>query len=226
MKAMFPSQRVLLAAALLLAGVQVSLADNFIYGISTPGGQFSFVVTNIPAGTTYPNVNPTLILTAGATYRFDIHTTAFTHPVVIATNLSAFPPVTAGYVGASAQPQDSQPIAVTIPPTNYTTPLFYVCNVHGSFISGRIDILPPPPPNEILSTTVTTTNVMLVSTGVSNTWVLVPEFSSNLLSGAWSPVTGFANTFDNGTNVTTFGRLDAICGPNVFLRIRQSPPQP
>jgi hypothetical protein len=73
---------------------------------------------------------------------------------------------------------------------------------------------------------VTTNTVALVSTGTENTWVLVPEYSSNLLSSAWAPVPNFANTFANGTNVTTFPRLDPICGPNVFLRVRQSPPTP
>ena len=102
-------------AALAILCANTSRADNTIYGISTPGGQFAFTVDNIPAGTTYPTFNPTLILTAGATYQFNIQTTAFFHPVVIATNRFAFPPVSAGYSGASAQPQDSLPISVTIP---------------------------------------------------------------------------------------------------------------
>jgi hypothetical protein len=40
----------------------------------------------------------------------------------------------------------------------------------------------------------------------------------------WASVPGFTNTFANGTNVTTFDRLDPICGPNVFLRVSQQPP--
>src|SRR5262245_29255604 len=145
MKAMFACQKVLLTTAALLLSIAPAIrADNFVYGISTPNAQFFFTVDNIPAGTTYPNANPNLILTAGATYRFLIATTPNFHPVVIVTNRFSFPPVAAVYSGATPTPQDSNPITITIPPTNYTTPLFYICNVHGSSISGQIDILPPP----------------------------------------------------------------------------------
>jgi hypothetical protein len=69
-----------------------------------------------------------------------------------------------------------------------------------------------------------TTNIVLLSTGETNTWLLVPEFSSNLVSGVWAPVASYTNLFVNGTNTTKFNRLDPICGPNVFLRIRQRSP--
>ena len=52
----------------------------------------------------------------------------------------------------------------------------------------------------------------------------VPQFSSNLLYGSWAAVLNYTNTFADATNVTTFDRLDPICGPNVFLRISQQPP--
>ena len=35
---------------------------------------------------------------------------------------------------------------------------------------------------------------------------------------------GFTNVFANNTNTTRFNRLDPICGRNIFLRVRQSPP--
>ena len=63
--------------------------------------------------------------------------------------------------------------------------------------------------------------VVMTSTGTETTWLLVPEFSSNLVSGAWASVPTYTNTFANGTNTTIFPRLDPICGPNVFLRLRQ-----
>jgi hypothetical protein len=227
MKSMYSFSRAMFTAALIMSAAPLSHADNFIYGISTPGAQFAWTVDNIPAGTTYPNLNPTLILTAGATYRFAVNTTAFFHPVAIVTNTGGFPPVTMAYTGASPQAVFDQPITITIPETNYITPLYYICNVHGAALLGEIDIVPPPPPNTILSTALTTTNtVVMVSSGVDNTWVIVPEFSSNLLSKVWTPVDDYSNTYANGTNVTTFTRLDAICGPNVFLRLRQSPPTP
>ncbi len=199
-------------------------AQNPIYGYATPGGQFAYVVTNIPANAVYPSNNPVLNLTAGATYQLIIGVAAL-HPVVIVTNSSGTflnPPVNFAYSGGSPQNISDGTIILTIPATNYPTTLYYQCNVHDFF--GVINVLPPPPPNEIVSVSVTT-NVVLVSTGVTNTWLFVPEFSSNLLSGAWTPVPAYANVFADGTNVTTFDRLEPICGPNVFLRVRQSPPE-
>jgi len=211
------------AIALAIATAGIGRAQNAIYGYSTPGGQFAFDVTNIPVNTVYPTTEPTLNLTAGATYRFIIGTTAFEHPVVVATNNTASPPVGSAYSDASPQVITSGAITVTLPATNYPTTLYYRCNNH--LFGGVINVLPPPPPNEIVSVSVTT-NVMLVSTGTTNTWVLVPEFNSNLVNGVWATVPGYTNVFADGTNTTTFGRLDAIAGPDVFLRIRQSPPSP
>ena len=194
-------------------------AQNPIYGISTPVGS-SFTVTNIPANTIFPGSNPTLNLTAGATYRLIIGT-ASVHPVVVATNNTASPPVSSAFASASPQVISSGTVTLTIPASNYPATLFYRCNIHG--FNGQINILPPPPANKIVSVAVTT-NIVLVSTGVTNTWVFTPEFSSNLVSGAWTTVPGFTNTFANNTNTTRFSRLDPICGPNIFLRVRQSPP--
>ena len=199
---------------------QIQASNNILLGVSTPGGQFSFDVTNVPAGSLYPGSNPTLFLTAGASYRLIIGTSSF-HPVVITTNATASPPVNSAYSGAAPQNVNNSAITLALPATNYPPVLYYRCNIHGFF--GQINILPPPSPGQIVSLAVTT-NVVLVSTGTSNTWVFVPEYSSNLLSQAWSAVPGYTNYFSNGTNTTLFDRLDPICGADVFLRLRQSPP--
>jgi hypothetical protein len=217
------SFRYLLAIALSLTIMDVVHAQNPIYGVATPGGQFAYTVTNIPANTVYPANNPLLNLTAGATYHLIIGVASL-HPVVIATNNTGGflnPPINFAYSSASPQSVISGSITITLPATNYPTTLYYQCNVHDFF--GVINVLPPPPPNQITSLSVTT-NVILVSTGVTNTWVFVPEFSSNLLSGVWSPVPAYTNSFADGTNVTAFDRLEPICGPNVFLRVSLSPP--
>ena len=140
------------------------------------------------------------------------------HPVVIA-NSPAFNGADR-YTNAGPQNISSGAIKVVIPSNGFPTVLYYVCSVHGFF--GRIDIIggPMPPPNQILSLNVGA-NVVMTSTGTNTTWRLVPEFSSNLVSGLWAPVPNFVNTFANGKNTTTFSRLDPICGPNVFLRVRQ-----
>jgi hypothetical protein len=200
---------------------QIQASNNILYGISAPG--FFFNVTNVPANTVYSGSNPTLNLTAGATYRLIIGTASI-HPVVIATNSSGSgvnPPLNFAYSGASPQAVSFSTITVTIPASNYPPVLYYQCNIHDFF--GQINILPPPDSNKIVSLTVTT-NIVLVSTGTTNTWVFVPEFNSNLLSQTWATVPGYTNTFANGTNTTRFARLDPICGPNVYLRLRQSPP--
>ena len=67
----------------------------------------------------------------------------------------------------------------------------------------------------------TSSNVTLKSTG-TNGWTGIPEFSSNLLSTSWSVVPNYTNTFANGTNTTVFNRLEAICGSNVFLRVKNT----
>jgi hypothetical protein len=211
-----------IAPALAFAGL--ARAQNPIYGVATPGGQFAYEVTNIPANTVYPGNNPVLYLSAGATYNLIIGVDTF-HPVVIATNNTGNflnPPINFAYSGASTQAIFSGSITIALPATNYPPTLYYQCNIHDFF--GVINVLPPPSPALINSISVTT-NVILVSTGVTNTWMFVPEFNSNLVSDTWATVPGYTNYFVNGTNVTTvFSRLEPICGPNVFLRVTLWPP--
>ncbi len=162
--------------------------------------------------------SPTIQLVAGVTNILIINTASF-HPVVITTA----PATTPQYSGATPQAVNNQNITVTTPTSGFPTTLYYVCNVHG--FKGTINLTAPagpPPPNTILKVIVGT-NVVMVSTGTNTTFTFIPEFSSNLVSGAWTPVPSFTNTFLNGTNTTKFNRLDPICGPNVFLRIRQQP---
>jgi hypothetical protein len=100
--------------------------------------------------------------------------------------------------------------------------LYYMCSLHGFFgeIHFTVPPSPVPPKNTILMVRIGT-NIVMTSTGTNTSWLVVPEFSSNVISGTWATVPQFTNTFANGTNTTVFDRLDPICGPNVFLRIRQ-----
>jgi hypothetical protein len=82
---------------------------------------------------------------------------------------------------------------------------------------------PTPPSGEIVLITLSPNTVTMKSIG-SSSWRAVPEFTSNLTLKVWSPVPSFTNVFANGTNTTTFSRLDAICGSNVFLRIHSKFP--
>ena len=139
-----------------------------------------------------PN-NPTIQLYAGVTNILDIQTYP-DHPVIIITD--QFDGST-WYPGANPQSVNDQPIALTTPSSGFPSVLYYMCSVHGFY--GEIDFSPPPGPVP----------------------PAIPEFSSNLVQGAWATVPGYNNSYANGTNTTVFNRLDPICGPNVFLRIRQ-----
>lgn len=181
--------------------------------ITTPFDSYAYSVDGGPPE------NPTIVLYAGVTNILDIQTYA-DHPVVITTS----PDPNAWYSGASPEDVNAQPMALSTPTSGFPTVLYYVCSVHGFY--GQIHLNPPPgpapPPNTILSIRVGT-NIVMTSTGTNTTWFLVPEFNSNLLHAPWTPVPAYTNRFANGTNTTVFNRLDPICGPNVFLRIRQQP---
>ena len=190
---------------------------NFIYSVNNlpPTGAPGFYVQN----------SPTLTVTAGNTYTFTMMAASI-HPMVVGTNFSdgSVSPSTYEYSGASPQIVFSGTITLTIPATNFPSKLYYQCNNHGFY--GIINVTPPtgaPPRNIIISIVVGSTNVVVTSTGTNSTYTLVPQFNSNLVNGVWQSVPNYTNTFSNGTNVTSFGRLDAICGPNVFLRVSQQP---
>ena len=202
----------LISLLCLFAGAPVCRASFHTNTITTPGGVSAFSVDGSAAN------NPTIQLVAGVTNILVINT-AGNHPVVITTAPATAPQ----YSGASPQAISSGSIKVTTPTSGFPTTLYYVCNFHG--FKGTINLTAPagpPSPNTILKVVVGT-NVVMTSTGTNTTYTFIPEFSSNLVSGAWTPVPNFTNTFLNGTNTTKFNRLDPICGPNVFLRIRQQP---
>ena len=152
---------------------------------------------------------------AGKTNILDIQTFA-DHPVeIIAADTFGF------YDGANPQVVNDQPITLTTPSSGFPTTLYYACAIHGFYGEIHFSSLgSAPPPNTILEIRVGT-NIVMTSTGTNTPWLLIPEFSSNLVNGTWAPVSSYTNSFANGTHTTVFDRLDPICGPNVFLRIRQ-----
>lgn len=162
---------------------------------------------------------PTFTLTAGVTNILRINTSSI-HPVIITTNRNTS--MTSYFNGAAPENINSGNIALRIPATGFPSTLYYICSVHG--FSGQINVSAPvspvPPRNQILSVRIGT-NIVMTSTGTNTSWTLIPEFSSNLVGGVWAAVPTYTNTFANGTNTTTFNRLDPICGPNVYLRVRQ-----
>jgi hypothetical protein len=214
-----------MATALWSASMGISHAQVTVspanFTVTTPGNEFEFVVNGTSSGQEAQdaNVDDSLNFTinAGATYLLSMNTAA-EHPVDICTNSTTG----SHYIGASAQAVSSGTVTLTIPATNYPTTLYYICSIHTFY--GIITVAPPqqPPAATILHTSVTT-NIVLTFSGGTNTVQLIPQFSSNLMSGSWLPVPKYTNTFSGtGTNTTSFERLDAICGPDVFLRISQA----
>jgi hypothetical protein len=201
------------------------------YSVTTPpttakpsGFQFDVNGTTSSQAPADANVDNSLnfSLNAGATYIFSMNT-ANAHPVDICTAPTAIAvDPTVAYSGASAQTVNVGTVTVTIPATNYPTTLYYICDNHQFY--GIITVNPPqpPPPATIIGTSVTT-NIVLTFSGGTNTIQMIPQFSSNLVNGVWLPVPSYTNTYSgNGTNTTSFSRLDPICGPDVFLRISQA----
>jgi hypothetical protein len=198
-----------LIVSLYLFGAAFCRAQYHTNTITTPNDVLSFSVDGSPA------TNPVIELQAGVTNILDVQTYP-DHPVVIVT-ADTFQ----YYSGANPQYVTNQPITLTTPSSGFPTNLYYVCAIHGFFGSIHISApAGPPPPNTILEIRVGT-NVVMTSTGTSTTWLFVPEFSSNLTSGSWATIPSFTNSFADGTNTTIFDRLDPICGPNVFVRVRQ-----
>lgn len=226
MKSLFANEMTrLLMITFLSASVGIARAQITVsppnYTVTTPGSEFAFVVNGSSSGQSAQdgNVDDSLnfTLNAGAAYILSMNT-ASEHPVDICTN----PTTSSHYSGASAQSVSSGTVTLTIPATNYPTKLYYICNIHTFY--GVITVAPPqPPPAATILGASVTTNIVLTFSGGTNTIQLIPQFSSNLVTGAWQPVPNYTNTFSgNGTNTTSFERLDAICGPNVFLRISQA----
>lgn len=226
----------IIALGVALTGIsqaQVTISPpNYLVTIAGPlTSQYKFDVNGQDSGLPgqFANVNDSFnfSLNAGATYIFTMNTTAI-HPVDICTSPSTA--LAVRYSGASAQGVSSGTVMLTIPATNYPTTLYYICQNHQFY--GIITVNPPqpPPPTTITKTSLTTNNIVLTFTGGTNTIAMVPQFSSNLVTGAWLPVPGYTNRFGSnanstftGTNTISFNRLDAICGPNVFLRVSQAP---
>jgi hypothetical protein len=197
---------------LLILSFSISTATRAAdFNVTAPANDFFYTINNQAP-------DPTLTLTRGQTYTFQVNTDS-SHPFAITTDF--FPVNTPP--GVSNNDIFSGTITYVVPMDAPDT-LFYVCSLH--FFGGMINIvdpLPPPAPNvKIISVSLTSSNVTLISTG-TNGWTGIPEFSSNLFLNNWTVVPGYSNTFVNGTNTALFDRLEAICGPNVFLRVRNTP---
>jgi hypothetical protein len=150
------------------------------------------------------------------TYTFAIDT-AFDHPFQIVSDLGGTP-----YDDGVINNNISNGTLFFTVPSDAPDMLYYLCSIHlfGGFIE-IVDPPEPPPLVRILRIDVGASDVVMTSLGTNgNGWLVIPEFSSNLLVSNWAIIPSFTNVFANGTNTTRFNRLDPICGPNVFLRMK------
>ena len=168
------------------------------FRVTTPGGQYFFVING--------QTNPALTLIRGKTYTFAVTNSSF-HPFQILST------------GAANNNTYQGVVTYTVPlaASNYT----YRCSVH-TYIVGSIQTVSPPPPPpapiRIVNFSVST-NLTLVSTG-TNTWNVMPEYSTNLATTNWYGLTVQTNRYVSGTNETICGR------PNTdpfYIRIRSQP---
>lgn len=188
---------------------QPAAAQTPLTNAVTASGLTAYIIGGQP--------NPTLTLQRGVTYVFQVNATF--HPFYIKTNatITASDQWTEGVTGQGVQ-VGTLTFAV---PADAPDQLFYHCGNHVPMggILNIIGVPPSPPSVRIVYISVSDTMVTLRSTGAAN-WSAIPEYRSNLTSSAWTAVPNYTNTFADGTNTTTFDRLDAICGPDALLRVR------
>ena len=174
--------------------------------------------SSLSAYTVNGQLNPSFTLMRGVTYVFQVN--ASIHPFYIKTVFTNGLGVDAYTSGVTGSGTTGGNLIFTVP-MNAPDVLYYHCGNHfpmGAVLS-IVNPPLPPPAVKIVFVSISDTGVMMQSVGASN-WTAIPEYNSNLTLNAWTTVPNFTNTFLNGTNTTTFDRLDPICGPNVFLRMR------
>ena len=102
--------------------------------------------------------------------------------------------------------------------------LFYQCGNHSS-MNGLLSIVTPPSPPTVKIVFINVADFITVKSTGTNGWSAVPEFRCGLDNTTWTAVANFTNSLANGTNTTTFPRLEFICGStNVLLRVRNQQP--
>jgi hypothetical protein len=182
------------------------MAQNFSV---TAGDNNNYTINGQP--------DPGFPLQRGVTYVFQIGN-LFIHPFYIksASGLGSTGAYNNGVVNNGAT---SGNIAFTVPADAPNT-LFYQCGNHPSMF-GTLTITTPATPPTVRIVYINVADFITVKSTGTNGWNASPEFKCALSAPAWSPVASFTNTFNTGTNTTTFPRLDPICGsPSVLIRIR------
>ncbi len=109
-------------------------------------------------------------------------------------------------------------------PASAPSQLFYQCGNHAA-MSGVLTIVDPPSPPTVTIVFINVADFITLKSTGTNGWSAIPEFRCGLDNPNWTAVANFTNNLVNGTNTTTFPRLEAICGStNVLIRVRNQQP--
>jgi hypothetical protein len=205
----------------LLAGIALMWASVSLQAQTAPLTNTVTAGFDFTAYTVDGQANLALTLQRGVTYVFQVDESSFpVHPFYIKTAFTNGGAVDAFTEGVTGNGTTGGNLIFTVP-QDAPDVLYYHCGNHFP-MGATLTIVNPPsssPDGRIVLVSITDTGVTMQSLGASN-WTAIPEFSSNVTLNAWATVPNYTNTFVNGTNITTFNRLDPICGPNVFLRMR------
>lgn len=174
---------------------------------------FSVVNSGVSAYLINGASNPNLKLVRGFTYTFNI--SAPFHPFWI-KSVQGNGTANAFTDGVTGNGTDAGTVVFAVP-TNAPSLLFYNCEVHPA-MTGQLNIEDPPVVSIITFTV--DTNLTFESTGTDALNVRV-AVSSSLVTGGWSNVPSFLNSYSQGTNTTT---LTPPADPIVFFRIQQTLP--
>jgi hypothetical protein len=197
---------------------QLTILLGLVWGcVCAPAQSFNVTGGDFNNYTINGQADPGFILQRGVTYVFQLSNVAI-HPFWIKTN-SGFGGAGAYLTGVSRNGATSGDVTLTVPASGPSA-LIYQCGNHGSMLGNLTIVTPPSPPTVRIVHISVGNNILVTSTG-TNGWSVFPEFKCDLTNANWTPVPSFTNLFNNGTNLTGFDRLEAVCGsPAVFLRIR------
>ena len=160
--------------------------------------------------------NATLTLLRGVTYLFNVNASG--HPFWI-KSVSGTGTGSAYNNGVTGNGIQVGMLTFAVP-TNAPNTLFYNCQFH-SAMKGTLNILDPPSPPVVRIVSISVGKAVVVASTGATGWSPVPEYCCDLPPTNWTTVSTFTNVFGNGTNTTSFDRLEPVCGRSVFIRIRE-----
>ena len=208
----FPKTRrgLFLYQSLVLVGLLASAAASTAQTFNVTGGNnINYTVDG--------QGDPSLTLERGVTYVFQLSNVSF-HPFWIksSSGIGSSGAYNDGVVNNGATLGN---VTFTVP-ANAPDALFYQCGNHSGMLGTLGIVSPASPPTVRIVHVAVGQNVVVTSTGTIG-WSAIPEFKCDLNVTNWTTIAPFTNSFVVGTNITSFDRLEAVCGsPTVFLRIR------